>query len=177
MQCNFCGNENPDDATFCMSCGKSLEQGQTSSFESQEQDAEEVYEYYNFDNENGRQLSLFSYYVKCFQSFWVFDGRARRCEYWGFVLYNGLVSFILIFILYLLLPVSIASAIYDLYNLIIFLPGLAVAVRRMHDIDKSGWYVLIALIPIVGILIALFLDCRKGTDGPNKYGPDPIAQN
>ena len=65
--------------------------------------------------------------------------------------------------------------IYGLYALAVFLPGLAVSVRRLHDIGKSGWWLLIALIPIVGAIMLIIWDVREGERGDNRFGPDPKA--
>jgi uncharacterized membrane protein YhaH (DUF805 family) len=62
-----------------------------------------------------------------------------------------------------------------IWSLAVLLPGIAVAVRRMHDLDKSGWWVLIGLIPIIGWIIFIIWACTKGTDGSNRFGPDPLA--
>ncbi|HWQ71876.1 MAG TPA: DUF805 domain-containing protein [Desulfitobacteriaceae bacterium] len=103
----------------------------------------------------------------------VFEGRARRKEYWMFVLFN------LIFMTAAYLLDSILSGnmgyglIYTIYSLAVLLPGLAVSVRRLHDIGKSGWFILISLIPIIGCIWLLILMCQDGNAGDNKYGPDP----
>ena len=64
---------------------------------------------------------------------------------------------------------------YSIYYLITLIPGLAVTIRRLHDTGMSGWYILITLIPYIGILILLIFMLQEGTSGPNKYGPDPKA--
>ena len=113
-----------------------------------------------------------------------FTGRAPRSEYWWFALFVFLLS----------IPVSIvdqtlvAPAIgYEsfaestpqilsgLMSLALLLPGIGVAVRRMHDLEKSGWWILIVLIPILGVLIMIYWFVQRGTAGPNAYGPDPLA--
>jgi uncharacterized membrane protein YhaH (DUF805 family) len=114
-----------------------------------------------------------------------FSGRSRRKEYWMFAL--GL------FIVYIILAVLLgvvaggsASAGADpgmvggaaaipilIFAAAIIVPSIAVQVRRFHDQDKSGWFVLLALIPLVGGLIVLVFMCLEGTRGPNQYGPDP----
>jgi uncharacterized membrane protein YhaH (DUF805 family) len=63
----------------------------------------------------------------------------------------------------------------SLFGLAVFLPGLAVAIRRLHDLDRTGWWILLSLIPIVGWIILIIWDCTKGTNGPNRFGPDPLA--
>lgn len=98
-----------------------------------------------------------------------FDGRSARPEFWWFALAN----FIVFTILGLL--AGAASALYVvvvLYYLAILLPSLAVAIRRLHDSDKSGWWILIGLIPFGGIVLLVFF-CLAGTPGPNKFGPVP----
>ena len=63
---------------------------------------------------------------------------------------------------------------YPLFGLATLLPGLAVAVRRLHDIDRTGWWILLALIPLVGAIVLIIWYCTKGTDGPNRFGPNPL---
>jgi uncharacterized membrane protein YhaH (DUF805 family) len=102
------------------------------------------------------------YYVKAFQNFTNFKGRARRREYWYFVLFHFLVS-----VTILLFSNAMETPLVHLgYVLIAFLPGLAVAIRRMHDVGKSGWFVLI---PIYNLILA----CTDGDQGDNSYGLDP----
>jgi uncharacterized membrane protein YhaH (DUF805 family) len=91
-----------------------------------------------------------------------FTGRARRAEYWYFTLFNIIVSFVLGFITGALKMPWLAS----LYTLAVILPGIAVGVRRMHDVGKSGWYILI---PFYNLVLA----CTEGDRGPNEYGADP----
>jgi uncharacterized membrane protein YhaH (DUF805 family) len=110
-----------------------------------------------------------NWYLTVLKKYAVFNGRARRKEYWMFVLFN------LIF--------AIAAGILDraigivfiglLYGLAVLLPGLAVAVRRMHDVGRSGWELLIVLIPIAGPIIVLINLCRDSNPGENKYGANP----
>lgn len=96
-----------------------------------------------------------------------FNGRARRKEYWMFFLANVLISFILGFILGLISPGLVLIG--NLYSLAVLVPSIAVAVRRMHDIDKEWWYMLI---PFYNVYLA----CQEGTQGPNQYGADPKNQ-
>ncbi|MCZ7417958.1 MULTISPECIES: DUF805 domain-containing protein [unclassified Micromonospora] len=104
-----------------------------------------------------------------------FQGRARRSEYWWFSLF--------------LLLVGIAARVVDsalgvdfeasggpvslVVNLALLLPSLAVSVRRLHDLDRSGWWLLLALIPIVGWIVLLVFAVQNGTPGPNRFGPSP----
>ena len=109
------------------------------------------------------------YYLKVLQNYAVFEGRARRKEYWMFVLINLIVSIIIGQLDQLLGtydPVSGTSYLGTIYNLAILLPSIAVGVRRMHDVGKSGWFLLI---PIYNLILAV----TEGEVGSNKYGPDP----
>jgi uncharacterized membrane protein YhaH (DUF805 family) len=67
------------------------------------------------------------------------------------------------------------SPISSLVSLALFLPGLAVSVRRLHDTDRSGWWVLLFLIPLIGAIVLLIWYCSRGTPGGNRFGPDPLA--
>jgi uncharacterized membrane protein YhaH (DUF805 family) len=105
----------------------------------------------------------------CFAKYVGFEGRAARPEYWWWVLFvvvagvilQGLGSFVL---------GSSAGLLGGLFCLATFLPGLAVSVRRLHDTDRSGWWLLIAFIPLVGSLVLLYFMVQPGTNGPNQFG-------
>jgi uncharacterized membrane protein YhaH (DUF805 family) len=62
-----------------------------------------------------------------------------------------------------------------IFSLAVLLPGIAVSVRRLHDLDRSGWWLLLAFVPVVGIIVLLIWFCTKGTDGSNRFGPDPLG--
>jgi uncharacterized membrane protein YhaH (DUF805 family) len=107
-----------------------------------------------------------------------FSGRARRTEYWMFLLFNLIFMVVAIALDNLFKTTvsgSIYGAIYYIYSLAVFLPGLAVTVRRLHDVNKTGAMIFVALIPLVGAIWLLVLDCTEGTRGVNQYGPDPKA--
>ena len=106
-----------------------------------------------------------NYYLKVLQNYATFSGRARRSEYWYFVLFNFIISFVLGFVDGLLMSGELLSSI---YSLAVLIPSIAVAVRRMHDVGKSGWFILI---PIYNLILA----CTEGTSGENEYGADPKA--
>jgi uncharacterized membrane protein YhaH (DUF805 family) len=103
-----------------------------------------------------------SYYLKVLQNYVTFDGRARRAEYWYFVLFNVIISFVLGFVGGMLRLNFLSS----IYSLAILLPSIAVGVRRMHDVGKSGWFLLI---PIYNLVLAV----TPGSAGPNEFGADP----
>ena len=116
------------------------------------------------------------WYMKVIRNYAGFTGRARRKEYWMFVLFNmifAIAAMILDKVLGLMIDPLPYGAIYIIYTLAIVLPSLAVAVRRLHDVGKSGWFLLIALIPLVGAIWLLVLFVTEGPHAPNEYGPDP----
>lgn len=117
------------------------------------------------------------WYLKVLKQYADFNGRARRTEYWMYLLFNIIFLFaaaILDNILGLKFSPEIPYGfIYMIYALAVFIPGLAVTVRRLHDVDKSGWFVLIAFIPLVGAIWLLVLYCTEGTPGTNQYGVNP----
>lgn len=114
------------------------------------------------------------WFLKVLQQYSDFDGRARRKEFWIFMLFNwmfGAVASTLDIVLgfswgyFFLLN--------GLYSIVLLIPSLAVAVRRLHDIGKSGWMLLILLIPVIGGIWMLVLLLREGNSFENEYGPNP----
>lgn len=99
-----------------------------------------------------------------------FTGRARRQEYWMFSLFHFIAFAVLIGIDMAIFGTTILSVIYALATLV---PGLAVTIRRMHDQDKSGWFLLLAFIPFIGSIIILVFMCLEGTRAGNRFGADP----
>ena len=100
-------------------------------------------------------------------------GRASRSEYWYWALFETLVSIVTLIADVVLLPSSSWSPIETVCSLALFLPSLAVSIRRLHDIGRSGYWVLIAFTG-VGLLLLLYWACLKGADGDNDYGSDPL---
>ena len=117
-----------------------------------------------------------NWYLKCLKQYADFAGRARRKEYWMFLLFNFIISFVFGFIDGLCGWVSqdIGLGILGgIYSLFMFVPHLAVSIRRLHDIGKSGWNILFGFIPIVGSIMLLVWFCTEGEQGMNDWGPDP----
>ena len=106
-----------------------------------------------------------------------FSGRSRRKEYWMFVLGVFIVAVVLGIIEGILGLSGMVAGAYGpltaLFLLGVIIPSIAVQIRRFHDQDKSGWFVLLALIPFLGGLIVLVFMCLEGTKGPNRFGEDP----
>jgi uncharacterized membrane protein YhaH (DUF805 family) len=112
-----------------------------------------------------------------FSKFATFSGRARRAEYWWFALFCAIASLVLGLLDATLLGHSgPQSGPFDgLWSLIAFLPSLSVMVRRLHDVNRSGWWFWIVLIPVIGALLLLWWMIKPGDAGDNQFGPDPIA--
>lgn len=117
----------------------------------------------------------------CMGKYATFRGRASRSEYWYFTLFMAILNLIAVIItvamlgmvsglLYLIVFLTVSL----ILNTPLFLPSLAVSIRRLHDLDKSGWWVLVILIPVLGFLILAWWGCRRGTEGQNMYGSDPL---
>lgn len=110
------------------------------------------------------------WYLAVLKKYAVFSGRAHRKEYWMFVLFNFIVSIGLAVIDGMLLGGPLLSFIYMLG---ILLPSLAVSVRRLHDTNRSAWWILIVLVPLIGGLIFLVFMIMKGDEESNQYGAVP----
>ena len=116
-----------------------------------------------------------NWYIKVWKNAVNFNGRARRSEYWYFVLFNMIISFVIGFVEGIagLQTASGLGMISTLYSLAVILPSLSVGVRRLHDIGKSGWMILISLLPCIGALILLFWYTQDSQPGSNQYGENP----
>ena len=103
-----------------------------------------------------------------------FSGRASRSEFWYWALFALLVSIASSIIDHTIFPFASTGPIEGLTSLVLFLPGLAVSMRRLHDIDRTGWWWLIAF-TVIGIVLLIVWACTRGTAGANRYGPAPLA--
>lgn len=104
------------------------------------------------------------YYVSALKKYAVFEGRATRSEFWYFVLFNILISSGIGFV---------SGILAIIYVLAVFIPGLSLTVRRLHDSGKSGWWILITLIPVIGALVLIIFTVADSQIGANAYGPNP----
>ena len=111
-----------------------------------------------------------NYYLSVLKNYATFTGGARRAEYWMFALFNLIVAVVLSVIDAVIGSPGILGGI---YVLAILLPSIAVGVRRMHDTSRSGWWLLIVLLPIIGGIWFLVLSVLDSTPGDNEYGPNP----
>jgi uncharacterized membrane protein YhaH (DUF805 family) len=108
-----------------------------------------------------------------FSNYVNFSSRAIRSEYWFWVLFAVIGEAVGSGLDYTIFATS-TGLFYSVFALAVFLPSLAVAIRRLHDLDRSGWWILISLIPIVGGIVLIVWFCSPGTPGPNRFGPDPL---
>ena len=117
-----------------------------------------------------------NWYLEVLKKYAVFSGRARRKEYWFFVLFNIIIALALTFI-------DFSTGLYDveseigllssLYSLAVLVPSIAVTIRRLHDTGRTGWWFLIAFVPIIGAIVLLVFMVFDSTPGDNQYGPNP----
>ena len=121
-----------------------------------------------------------NWYVEALRKYAVFSGRARRKEYWFFILFNILIAAGLTLIdtfvgtYDTLRGVGLLSG---LYSLGMLLPSLAVGVRRLHDIGRTGWWLLIGIVPLIGPIVLLVFAVLESQAGDNQYGPNPIGDS
>ena len=111
-----------------------------------------------------------NWYFEVLKKYAVFDGRAHRTEFWLFFLFSFIISFFLGVIVGL---VGSLWFITTLYALAVLIPGLAVSVRRLHDTNRSGWWILTGLVPILGWIALLIFYVEDSRPGANQYGPNP----
>ena len=117
-----------------------------------------------------------NWYLHVLKNYATFSGRARRKEYWMFFLISALISIVLTLLDILLGTYSVeyeAGLFSGLYSLLILLPSIAVVVRRLHDTDRSGWWILISLIPLVGVIVLFVFMCLDSQSGTNRFGANP----
>lgn len=120
-----------------------------------------------------------SWYLKVLKQYVDFKGRARRKEYWWFVLVNVLIGVGLAMIeagAGITDPTTGYGPLTGLYSLAVLLPGLAVSVRRLHDTGRRGWWLLLSLVPVIGPLVLLYFFVQDSEPGQNDYGPNPKKQ-
>lgn len=113
------------------------------------------------------------WYLQVLQKYTVFEGRARRKEYWFFVLFNLIITIVISVVES---GIGTGGVLGIIYMLGVFLPSVAVAIRRLHDTDRSGWWLLISFIPVIGVIVLLVLLALDSTPGDNRFGPNPKGE-
>jgi uncharacterized membrane protein YhaH (DUF805 family) len=120
-----------------------------------------------------------NYYVDVLRKYAVFSGRARRKEYWYFFLFNIIITVVLAVVdgvTGTLSPEAGIGLLGSIYALAVLIPAIAVAVRRLHDTDRSGWWLLISLIPLIGAIVLIVFFATDSNPGNNQYGTNPKTQ-
>ena len=111
------------------------------------------------------------YFIDAFKKFADFSGRATRTQYWMFVLMYMIIYIVLALIDTFVLGFPVLSGI---FSLAVLIPSLSIGARRLHDIGRSGWWLLISLVPLIGVIVLLVFFVMD-SDGDNEYGPNPKA--
>ncbi len=167
MYCKNCGKEVNALASVCVSCGVSVGKGNSYCADCGAQldpyatvcgKCNKAIQTVNMAQQGG--VDSFGGAIRsCWTKYATFKGRANRCEYWYWVLFTAIFAWI--------------PFIGEIASLVFLVPSLAVVVRRLHDIGKSGWWYLFVLIPIVGWILLIVWFCTASQEGENKYGPNP----
>ncbi len=121
-----------------------------------------------------------NWYLAVLKKYATFSGRATRSEYWYFTLFNALISIGLIILDRVIGTYNAETAIgtlSSLYSLAVLIPSLAVSVRRLHDTGRSGWWFLLAFIPLIGALVLIYFMVQDSQAGSNQYGENPKGNN
>jgi uncharacterized membrane protein YhaH (DUF805 family) len=109
------------------------------------------------------------WYLSVLKKYAEFTGRARRSEFWYFVLFNFIIAIALNIVGYIISTMALSF----IYGLAVLVPGIAVSVRRLHDTGRSGWWLLLSLIPVVGTIVLIVFCVEDSKPGENEYGPNP----
>ena len=163
MKCTGCGSDNPENAQFCGGCGVSLSASTPTAVGI---DAAEL------------PMVDFGTAVKLgFQRYVDFSGRSTRAEYWWWGLFTVVASFALFIADTLTGNSSTLSGLGGLldmlFTLATIIPSLALGARRLHDINRTGWWLLLLFVPVIGWIVLIVWAIERGDKGTNKYGPDP----
>ena len=165
MTCRKCGELLSDNAKFCTNCGAKIEREESAAEVTVVNPVHEHYEDCVHEGHVGNPKSIsFPEAVKLFFTRYNdFQGRSRRSEYWWVYLFNAIAAAVI---------GAILPDIAWIWSLVTLVPGIALGIRRMHDIGKSGWWLFISLVPLAGPIILLIYMCRDS--GPdNQWGPNP----
>jgi uncharacterized membrane protein YhaH (DUF805 family) len=122
-------------------------------------------------------MNFFEAISSGFRNYVNFSGRAVRSEFWYWTLFTFVLVGVLGIIDQMLNPgvrMGAFSVLNGLVGLALILPSLAVSIRRLHDIDRTGWWVLLGFLPVIGTLVLIYWACQRGTPGANRFGPDPM---
>ena len=158
MKCTGCGSNNPDNAQFCGGCGAYLIAGEASV---------------------GTELPMVGFgeaISRGLRNYFNFSGRATRAEYWWwglFIVPAGIVLAVVDTLTGTMGMFGDSGLLGGLFELGVIVPSLALGVRRLHDINRTGWWLLLIFVIVIGWIVLIVWAIKRGDDGPNKYGPDP----
>jgi len=110
------------------------------------------------------------WYIECFRKYADFSGRARRTEYWMFILFSVIVTFVIELVYGL---TGMGGLLYSVYFLVSLIPSFSVIIRRLHDTGRSGWWWLIGFVPVIGMIAMLLFFVLDSEPGTNQYGENP----
>lgn len=113
-----------------------------------------------------------NWYLEVLRKYTEFTGRARRMEYWMFALFNFII-YVVLGIVIGLISKGLANVVLTIYALAVLLPSIAVAIRRLHDTGRTGWWLLIGLVPVIGTIILIVFMVLDSDVGENQYGSSP----
>ena len=119
---------------------------------------------------------MLKWYYEVLKNYTVFSGRASRKEFWYFTLFNAIITIVLGVLDLVTGSYLTESGIWFLsggYALALLMPSIAVSIRRLHDTDRSGWWVLFSLVPLIGIIVFYLFMAQDSEPGENQYGPNP----
>ena len=119
---------------------------------------------------------MIAWYTDVLKKYAVFSGRAGRPEFWWFTLANIIVSLAIEIVIGILLGNGLGQGLASLYSLAVLLPSLGVAIRRLHDTNRSGWWILIGLVPIIGWIVLIVFYASRGSESENSYGGLPPSE-
>jgi uncharacterized membrane protein YhaH (DUF805 family) len=157
MYCAQCGKPIAPGSKFCPFCGALADNVPNEIFPKENM--------FHSQRKSAATRNIFENFVHVFQNFANFGGRASRAEFWYFFLANFVLGAIFSFF---------SEELYLLYGLVSIVPNLSLQVRRLHDVGKSGWWLLICL-TIIGVFYILYLSCLAGDEDTNVYGPNPYS--
>ena len=162
MQCSQCGNETTDNASFCGNCGVAIDINSTTNAT-------------HHDSVAHQKIGFSSAAMLGFTRYFDFRGRSSRAEYWWFVLFLVLVDLALsLFDSVSFLAGGFTGGLFGtLWSIAVIVPQISIGARRLHDINRSGWWLLLLVIPILGWGILLIWAVKQGDQGNNSHGPEP----
>ena len=158
MKCQECGHENADDAQFCGVCGTNLISGEISV---------------------RTELPMVGFgeaIIRGFRNYATFSGRATRAESWWWVLFTVLTGIVLAVVDTLTGTMGMfgdSGLLGQLFALAVLVPSVALGARRLHDINRTGWWLLLWFVLVIGWVVLIVWAIKRGDKGPNKYGPGP----